>query len=248
MSAAILLAIGALATSGVDVVEEERAERLFVPAFRAGAGATPEQAAVLTDAVLEAARRLFPDVGFVGESELTGLLDLEAQKQVAGCESDLSCLSELADALNAPELLSGSLARLGSTWVLDLKRVDQGGVIVRGQVQLKRAGLGVDVLLPEIDGGVRALFAGDPVVVVEDDGGSAWPWIAMGSGAAVAAAGGVVFAFALDNADFAKNGGLDQNAHDLAVDQGHLLEATSYTAWGVGGALMIGGVALMFVE
>lgn len=57
-------------------------------------------------------------------SELAAVLGLERQKQLLGCASDQSaCLTELANALGVDGLVTGSLARVGDGYRLDVKIV-----------------------------------------------------------------------------------------------------------------------------
>lgn len=59
----------------------------------------------------------------LSSAEIATLLGVERQKQLLGC-SDTSCVAELAGALGAPYLMSGSLARLGDVYQLNVQVID----------------------------------------------------------------------------------------------------------------------------
>lgn len=61
------------------------------------------------------------------------MLDLEAQKQLVGCNDD-SCLAEIADSLGVDGVVIGSIARLESKTVFGLRRIDQREAKTVGQV------------------------------------------------------------------------------------------------------------------
>jgi hypothetical protein len=57
-------------------------------------------------------------------TEISSLLGLERQKQLLGCSSESSsCMAELADALGVDGIVTGSLAKLGDTFQIDVKVV-----------------------------------------------------------------------------------------------------------------------------
>jgi hypothetical protein len=82
---------------------------------------------VTTDALVVELRKL-QKVSVIGFDEVQALLDLEAQKQLAGCEAG-SCISEIADALGADALITGAIARVDfgneqGAVVIGFKRLD----------------------------------------------------------------------------------------------------------------------------
>lgn len=99
--------------------------RLVVMELTPGSGVDAAAAAPLTDAIAsEAVARGFFEV--LSTRDVQTLLGLERQRQLLGCseEAAQSCLAELSGALGARFVLSGSLARLGSTWQLSLTTLD----------------------------------------------------------------------------------------------------------------------------
>lgn len=96
--------------------------RLAVLELTAGVGVDPALVAPLTDAVtIEVQSRGFFDV--TSSRDIATLLGVERQKQLLGC-SDSSCFTELAGALGARFVLSGSVSRIGNSWQLTLTTLD----------------------------------------------------------------------------------------------------------------------------
>ncbi|MDP2342156.1 MAG: hypothetical protein Q8O67_14460 [Deltaproteobacteria bacterium] len=77
---------------------------------------------VATDAMVVELRKL-QKVSVIGFDEVQALLDLEAQKQLAGCDTG-SCISDIADALGADALITGAIARVDTSVVIGFKRLD----------------------------------------------------------------------------------------------------------------------------
>lgn len=87
-------------------------------------GAPPEMATALTEAITqEVSRRGFFDV--IASADIRTLLGLERQKELLGCSDDAkSCTAELAGALGARFVLSGTLSKLGDAYQLSLQALD----------------------------------------------------------------------------------------------------------------------------
>lgn len=67
----------------------------------------------------------------IGQSDISVLLGVERQKQLLGCADDASsCTAELAGALDARWILSGTLGRVGKKYRLDLKVIDSKSSLV----------------------------------------------------------------------------------------------------------------------
>ena len=98
--------------------------KLVVLELTAGGGVDAQVASALTEALtVEVAARGFFDV--VSSKDLQTLLGLERQRQVMGCtDKGSSCLAELADAIGARFVLSGSVTQLGSAFQLNLQTLD----------------------------------------------------------------------------------------------------------------------------
>ncbi|MFZ9887060.1 MAG: hypothetical protein ACO3JL_06125 [Myxococcota bacterium] len=66
------------------------------------------------------------------QSDLRQLIDVEAQRQSIGCDTN-SCLAELAGALGAAYVVFGSVSRLGETHVVQLSLFDSRSAAVLGR-------------------------------------------------------------------------------------------------------------------
>jgi hypothetical protein len=64
-----------------------------------------------------------PDRVVLGRKDLERVLGFEETKQAVGC-TDESCLSEIASALDADRLISGSLDKIGTTYLFVLTELD----------------------------------------------------------------------------------------------------------------------------
>ena len=116
-------ATAAVGPAPLSVVETTK-PKLVVLEVKAGGGIDPTIAAALADAItLEIQKRGF----FTPTSmrELQTALGVERQRQLLGCsETASSCMTELADAIGARFVLSGSLTRLGDAYQLSLQTLD----------------------------------------------------------------------------------------------------------------------------
>ena len=98
--------------------------KLIVMDLAPAGGIDPSLAAAMTEALTaEVSARGFFSV--VSSQDVRTMLGQERQKQLLGCsEGASSCLTELAGALGAPFVLSGTLAKLGDTYQLTLQTLD----------------------------------------------------------------------------------------------------------------------------
>lgn len=98
--------------------------KLLVLQLTGGGGIDPDVVSAFTESVTAevAARGIF-DV--VSTQEVQTVVGVERQRQLMGCSDDAqSCLAELAGALGAEFVLSGSLARIGESYQLSLQTLD----------------------------------------------------------------------------------------------------------------------------
>jgi len=87
-------------------------------------GVEPQLASALTEAVAtEVASKGYFEVR--ASKDIATMLGLERQRQLLGCSDEAgSCLAELAGALGAQFILSGSVAKLGEAFQLSLQTLD----------------------------------------------------------------------------------------------------------------------------
>lgn len=97
--------------------------KLLVLELTASGGVSRDVAVALTEAVAT-------DIGQAGyfqvisSKEVQSLLGIERQRQMVGCSNEGSCLAELAGALGAKLVVSGSVSKLGDTFQLSLQMLD----------------------------------------------------------------------------------------------------------------------------
>ncbi len=97
--------------------------QLIVLELTATGGVEKATATALTEAVVAQVSRqgIFQVVSAQDIATLTGL---ERQKSLMGCSDSTNCLAELAGAIGARFVLSGSLAKLGAAFQLSLQTLD----------------------------------------------------------------------------------------------------------------------------
>src|SRR5690606_26203983 len=78
-----------------------------------------------------------------------------------GCASE-SCLAELAGALDAEQVVTGSLARLGESWFIQVMRVDARKGLTVGHASRRKKGATIDDVLDELPAMAKELCAGMP--------------------------------------------------------------------------------------
>ncbi len=105
-------------------------QRLAVLEIRA-LGVPVDLAHTLTGVVAEQAGKT-PGFTAISQSEIGAMLGLERQKQMLGC-GDESCLAEIGGALGASRVLSGSLSKVGESYLLQLELVDTARAVVQGR-------------------------------------------------------------------------------------------------------------------
>jgi hypothetical protein len=93
----------------------------------------PKLAAALTDVVQGVyagdVRRIV-----IGRDDITRVLQLEADKQQMGCDSD-KCLAEVGQALDAQRIVSGSLDKIGDGYLVTLSEIDAKSLEPVGRAQ-----------------------------------------------------------------------------------------------------------------
>jgi hypothetical protein len=91
---------------------------------RRGAGAADDKqlAAALTDIVQAVYARDSHRV-VIGREDITRVLDLEAEKQSMGCDSE-KCLAEVGQALDATRIVTGSLDKIGDNFMVTMSEID----------------------------------------------------------------------------------------------------------------------------
>lgn len=100
----------------------ETAQRIVVMDLKVEGEANPAVGTQLTARVAELVGKR-PEVVVVAPDEVRAMLANEANKQRAGC-GEASCLAEIAGALGADLLVSGSVGKIGDAWSVSLSAID----------------------------------------------------------------------------------------------------------------------------
>lgn len=267
MIAALLLALSAQAPAPSPACDEreeatrDRAVRVAVYDLEA-ANVDAHVGRVVTESVVAEVRKL-DRVVVVGMSEVRALLDLEAQKQLAGCSED-SCLAEIADALGVDLVVTGTLARVGEEHVFGLKLVDARAARTASSYDARLAPAGGEEFLAAVGPAVEKLFPGRPLRPGATRGVPAeialrlnpppipaWAfWSGVGGTAVLAATGGALTTvWALRQNDFATLREQDAVSGALVkqrTDELLFAEGLMWTAWGVAGAAAVVVAATAF--
>lgn len=97
-----------------------------------GKGVSKDLSDNLTDVVAASLNRLGVfDV--LSRTDIQRMLEFEQDKQMLGCESDTSCLAEVGGALGVALLVSGSIGKVGSSYMINLTLTDTATVTVRAR-------------------------------------------------------------------------------------------------------------------
>ncbi len=225
----------------------------------------PRVGTVFTMALMNELRKL-DRTSVIGMDEVKAMLDLEAQKQLAGCEAD-SCLSEIAEALGADIIVTGSLARVGGNTFIALKKIEQRSATVAAQFTRKLDDAGGEEFLAMIGPAVAELFADRPLRAGQVRGvpksiaARLFPppldpwmfWTGMGTtvvGVAATAASGAILADRFFAFDALRNAGTAKGSELLPAKA--TAEGWAMTTVGLGiGAGIVGlstGIAWFFVD
>ncbi len=131
--------------------------RVMVTDLQEHEGVAAGTASLLTSYLVEQLRaaRAFGQV--VSTRDLAQVLTLERQKQLADCDS-ASCVAELAGALGADVLAAGSVGKMGSSSVLNLRLINARSGLAMSSAFLVVCGATEDGLL-------RAVAAGAGILV-----------------------------------------------------------------------------------
>ena len=105
----------------------------LVPRRTAGSADDKQLAAALTDVVQGIyagdSRRIV-----IGRDDIMRVLDLEAEKQAMGCDSE-KCLAEVGQALDATRIVTGSLDKLGDGFMVTMSEIDAKSLEAIARVQ-----------------------------------------------------------------------------------------------------------------
>jgi hypothetical protein len=140
-----------------------------------GGDLAEEQRAVLTNLVATRLQR-FDGLRVIAQRDVQQRLGLEADRQLAGCESDAACLAELAGAFDVDLLCISAASRLGGTVVFTLQVVDDHGEAkARGSVSVPALDDVAAAVAAVADDAGRALTGTEPIAKTTSDTTSTSP-------------------------------------------------------------------------
>jgi hypothetical protein len=206
-------------------------------------GLAPELGVLFTERLAVLAKQ--PDLSIVTARDVQQVLGMERQRQLLGCTAT-TCIAELAGALGADALLSGSLAHSGNSYTLVLRviRASDGSELVSASTRASSEdGLQewLEAHAAALGRRVLARIRGEP------EESSATPprwlrWASLSLGVAAGAGGGVLFGLSRANANEL---GLASPSHPVDAT---VLAANGKAFEAIGLGLMIAGGALLVVS
>lgn len=149
-------------------------QRLAVMAVKPAGGTPDTLAEAVTQAVVSEVRRQGKGYSVIGLGEIKAMLSMEHEKQQLGCDQ-VSCLAEIGGALGASAIINGTLTRIGSLYLLALRRVDvrHAQVLKEGTERINSAN--EDALLDAVTRAVHQLFPESPLPAALGEDASAHP-------------------------------------------------------------------------
>ena len=127
--------------------------------LRAREGVDAGLTQIVTDAVVSQVRAHSRGAMVIGSEDLRNLIGFEAEKKKIGCQ-EMACLAEIGGALGADQLVVGTLAKLGSSYILDLRLIDARRAEVLVDANERLRGEKEEALLDAAAQAVAQLFPG----------------------------------------------------------------------------------------
>jgi TolB-like protein len=222
--------------------------RVAVLPIKAQSGVKDSLAAVVTEQLAGAIQKRHLEV--MSPDDLQAQLGFERQKQLMGC-TDETCLVEVGQALGVDKLVSGSIATIGKSIVINLALINNksGKVDYRYTERVKDAN--DEAFLDLIPAAVNALFPMQetkPVAQAQAAGGSGRSvaaWTTLGVGVVGVAAGAAFFSLARTaQSEVAKGNPAPYATLQDKVAAGKTNDVVAGVALGLGGALVVTSVVL----
>ena len=155
-------------TTTTSATPQRHIMRLAVSDFEVS-GVEPRVARIVAESLVFEVRKL-ERMSVISFGEVRQMMNLESEKQVMGCSSEESCLSQIADALGVDYLVVGTLTKVGDTHVFGLRMLNQTSATAATSVnKVVPAGSSIE-FLGEIGPAVKTLFPDVPLRVGETRG------------------------------------------------------------------------------
>lgn len=244
----------ALTVAACLVVSQAPNLRLASPGLQA-VNITPSEASFYSDHFAQ--QLTLKGVPVVTASEIAQMLGIERQKELAGCESEASaCMSELANALGADGLVTGSIGMFNGQYQINVKviRLRDAKAVAVFSAQTSSS----DRVLGELSRAAEEMY---PSVLqgfglkVQNAGFKVWPAVLpVGVGVAGIAAGIALFSSAnvIDAKLRAAMPGSSKDfdvvtAQNMARDE-NSLQVGGVVALAAGGAAIVAGLVIGVVK
>ncbi|NOZ87203.1 MAG: PEGA domain-containing protein, partial [Deltaproteobacteria bacterium] len=113
------------------------------------------------------------DYSVTSQEEMLTMLGFEKEKEILGCEDEVSCLAEITGAMGARYLVKGSVTKVGGRWFLGLVRIDvmQARVVSRFREAVGDIGLLDDLAVKAANAvmGVGTASGGKGILMVKTE-------------------------------------------------------------------------------
>jgi TolB-like protein len=233
LAAALSSLLSVFLASPTARAEDER-PRVLVLDLEHGGGVTADDARTIRDLVTAALSRREDLEVFAGE-DVRKMLELEGERQRAGCDDDASCALEIAGALDARYVVFGNASTLGGRTIVQLTLFDARSASAVERLVVKAEPAQLPERLEDAVGGLLSTGSDDTLLFVG---------VGLLSGGVLAGvATGVLTALGATSLD--KPGALTESEY-------RQLQVGTLAALGVGSVLTLGllagGGALVAVE
>ncbi len=150
MTHALLLALGLSAIPRIAVMD-----------VTPRGGVTADIASTVSEALVVEVRKRSPGVSVVGAEEIRSMIGMAAEKQKLGCQ-EVSCLAEIGGALGAERMVTGTLGRLGETYLFAVQLIDVAHARVVRSGSATVSAKHDDLLFGAVSTAVGQIFDGSP--------------------------------------------------------------------------------------
>ena len=177
-------------------------------------------------------------VEVVTSRDIATVLGQERQKQLLGCaEGASSCMAELAGALGADGTVVGDVAKLGTSWHLNLKIISSRGAKVLADYSADAAD--EQRLLAKIDEAAEEIA--EKLMPPKPKGPRTYAWIPAAVGGASLVAGGAFFFDASAKHDLLLNGAgpVDDARANTLIAQGEQSQQIARIGVAIGAAALL---------
>ena len=123
-------------------------------------GVSADTAALVTE-LLVARVRHQPGLQVKSYRDVESAMTLEMRRMLVDCD-EVSCAAEIAGALNADQVVMGTVGQVGTSYVLSITRIRQGDLTVLGHYARQFEGQGDERISQEIPTVVAELFGPGP--------------------------------------------------------------------------------------